>query len=40
MDDYRIALLNAGYLFIPAAIVAFLLPQEKDQDDQVNQPAD
>ncbi|WP_038165777.1 MFS transporter [Verrucomicrobium sp. BvORR106] len=40
VDDYRLALLNAGYLFIPAAIVAILLPLEKDQDDQVNLPAD
>ncbi|MFZ4766517.1 MAG: MFS transporter [Roseimicrobium sp.] len=31
VGDYREALLYAGYLFVPAAIIAFLLPQEKEK---------
>lgn len=40
VGDYRTALLYAGYLFVPAALVAFLLPLEKESDGPVNLPAD
>ena len=35
VGDFRHALLYAGLLFIPATLVAFLLPEEKEQDDVV-----
>lgn len=40
VGDYRVALLNAGWLFAPAAVIALLLPQVKDHDDRVDAPTD
>lgn len=40
VGDYRQALLYAGWLFIPAALVAFMLPEEKEQAGEVNVVAD
>ena len=31
VGDYRLALLAAGFLFIPAALVALLLPEPPDE---------
>jgi MFS family permease len=38
--DVREAMLFAGYLFIPAAFIALMLPTEKVEDGAVNQLAD
>jgi MFS family permease len=38
--DVREAMLFAGYLFIPAAFIALMLPSEKAEDGVVNQLAD
>jgi hypothetical protein len=32
--DYRATLLCAGFLFLPAALIAWLLPELKDQEPQ------
>lgn len=40
VDDFRTALLYAGFLFIPAALAAMFLPQEKETAGPVGQPAD
>lgn len=40
VGDYRLALYYAGWLFIPAAAVALLLPSEKDSAGPVELPAD
>ncbi|MFZ4593510.1 MAG: MFS transporter [Verrucomicrobiaceae bacterium] len=40
VGDYRQALLYAGWLFIPAALVALMLPEEKDDVGEVNLVAD
>ena len=38
--DVREAMLYAGYLFIPAAFIALMLPEEKAEAGEVNQLAD
>ena len=40
VGDYRTALLYAGFLFVPSALVAMLLPQEKEGPGEVNMLAD
>jgi MFS family permease len=40
VGDYHRALYLAGMLFIPAAFIALLLPEEKEADGPVEQPAD
>lgn len=40
VGDYRVALLNAGWLFAPAALIALLLPHEKENADRVDAPID
>lgn len=40
VGDYRHALLYAGFLFGPAALVALLLPEEKEEAGEVNVVAD
>lgn len=40
VGDFRSALLYAGFLFIPAALVALLLPDEKEADNTTPVPAD
>ena len=36
IPDVRVALLDASWLFIPAAFIALLLPDEKPEDGEVN----
>jgi hypothetical protein len=36
VGNFRTALLYAGFLFIPSALVAMLLPKEKDEPGEVN----
>lgn len=40
VGDFRQALLYAGFLFIPATLVALLLPEEKPEAGPVDQPVD
>lgn len=40
VGDYRLALYYAGLLFIPAALIALLLPQEQETAGPVELPAD
>ncbi|HEY2573971.1 MAG TPA: MFS transporter, partial [Verrucomicrobiaceae bacterium] len=40
VGDYARALYYAGFLFLPAALIALLLPEENDEDGQVNVVAD
>ena len=40
VGDFRTALLYAGFLFIPSAAVAFMLPQEKDEPGKVDEPVE
>ncbi|MDB6118491.1 MAG: nanT 1, partial [Verrucomicrobiaceae bacterium] len=40
VGNFRTALLYAGFLFIPSALVAMMLPQEKEEPGQVNMLAD
>ncbi len=40
VGNFRTALLYAGFLFIPSAFVAMLLPKEKDEPGEVNMLAD
>lgn len=40
VGDYHSALYMAGWLFVPAAAIALLLPEEKDAPGPVDQPAD
>lgn len=40
VGDYHRALYLAGWLFIPAAAIALLLPQERNEAGPVDQPAD
>lgn len=40
VGDYREALLNAGWLFAPAALIALMLPREKEEADRVDAPVD
>lgn len=40
VGDFREALLYAGYLFAPAAVIALLLPHEKEIADRVDAPID
>lgn len=40
VSDYRFTLLYAGFLFLPAAIVACFLPEARAEDDTVPEPAD
>ena len=40
LGDVRVALLYAGWLFAPAALIAFLLPQEKEEPQRVTALAD
>jgi hypothetical protein len=40
VGDYGRALYYAGFLFIPAALFALLLPEEKNEDGAVNLVAD
>ena len=40
VGDFRHALLYAGFLFAPAALIALLLPEEKEQDDTVEAPTE
>ena len=40
VGDYRVALSYAGWLFAPAAVIALLLPEVVDHDDQVDAPTD
>ncbi len=40
VGDYARALFYAGFLFIPAAFIALLLPEEPEEDGAVNQVAD
>ena len=40
VGDYARALYYAGFLFIPAALIALLLPEEKGEDGAVNLVAD
>lgn len=40
VGNFRTALLYAGFLFIPSALVAMMLPQEKDEPGEVNMVAD
>jgi hypothetical protein len=40
VGDFRTALLYAGFLFIPSAAVAIMLPQEKEKSDPALSPTD
>ena len=40
VGDYRLALFYAGFLFLPAAAFAWLLPEPPDEDSPVSQPLD
>ena len=40
VGDYHTALYWAGWLFIPAAAIALLLPQEKDEPGMVDEPVE
>lgn len=40
VGDYRLSLFYAGFLFVPAAVVALFLPELRDLPDPVNPPAD
>jgi MFS family permease len=40
VGDFRQALLYAGFLFVPATLVAFMLPLEKETAGPVAQPVD
>jgi MFS family permease len=40
VGDYRLTLLYAGLLFLPAAAIAWFLPELRDRDDVVDEPAD
>jgi MFS family permease len=40
VGDYRLTLLYAGLLFLPAALVALLLPELRDKPQPVGQPVD
>lgn len=40
IGDFRTALLYAGFLFIPAALVSMMLPLEKDEPAMLDQPAE
>ena len=40
VGNFRTALLYAGFLFIPSALVAMMLPQEKEEAGEVNMLAD
>jgi MFS family permease len=40
VGDYRLTLLYAGFLFLPATAIAFFLPETKDKEEAIGQPAD
>jgi MFS family permease len=40
VGDYRLTLLYAGFLFLPAAFIAFFLPELKDEKTAIAEPAD
>jgi hypothetical protein len=40
VGDYRLTLLYAGFLFLPAAVVAIFLPELQDTAPLVGEPAD
>jgi hypothetical protein len=40
VGDFRTALLYAGFLFLPSAAVAIMLPQEKEKSDPALSPTD
>ena len=40
VGDYAKTLYHAGFLFIPAALIALLLPEEREADGAVNLLAD
>ena len=40
VGDYRLTLLYAGVLFLPAAGLACFLPELRDENDVIHEPAD